>query len=432
MQTNCIFRNLNGCGVRCRNKALFFRQYCNRHRGNENYIFEVLDECFPNLPYSIDSHDIYKLFVYIQTNDTYDVDDIHEKTVSNTDSTKRELFRVIIDYLFSKSKLKRVIHVSYYNNSRTSKEQRICKNNIINKFYNISCNTFKISQKNILNIRKIQSIFRRYFYNELTKYSVSNDSNDSNASNVSNDSNASKVSPSENETDPFTFDSIEDIPFNERFGFKDAYGRVYIFNAIEFDHFIETNGLWNPYTRDILPDYIKTRLKLLMIYHGLSKKNKETRWLTPIHAYTEVSQLMEKVGFYNNVTWFSDLTYIKCCKIIRIYRDLCSELVESRAFFPISFELTKDGYVFEFCKEIIHMFENADNNYLVCCNFMKSLALNMDKFYYNLPTWLLDIESTFNIEYESNDDMQSEGNDSHDTLLFFYVYNLLDNLPEET
>lgn len=400
--TNCIFRNLNGCGVRCRNKALFLRQYCHRHRGNDNYIFEVLDECFPEMRYSLDSHDIYKLFKFLQTNDTYDIDDFHGKTLSNSDSTKRELFRVIIDYLFSKTKLKNTIHESYFAPNR-SRKSCICKNNIINILYNISYNTFKISKENIWKIRKIQRCLRRFFYHELTKY---------------NDG------PSENETDPFTFDNIDEIPFYERFGFKDSYGHVYIFNAVEFYHFIETNGLWNPYTRDKLPDYIKTRVKLLMIYHGLSKKNENSQWITPVHAFTEVSQLMEKVGFYNNVTWFNDLTYVKCCKIIRIYRDLCNELPESRAFFPVSFELTKDGFVFEFCREVILMFENADNHYLICCNFMKALALNMDKFYHNLPTWLLDIESNLNIEYENNSDIQADG------LLFFYVYNLLDNLPD--
>ena len=398
MQSNCIFRNLNGCGVRCRNKSTSLKRYCSRHRGNDNYIFEVLDECFPDTSHSLNCADIYTLFAFIQTNDTFEIDEMDgDKTLNNSCFIKRDLFRIIIDYLYSKTKLKKVIHHSYY-----AKKTYINKSSIIDILYNISYNTFKNSG-NVSYICKIQCCFRRFLYKEITKYNNCK---------------------SENDTDPFSFDNINDIPSNEKFGFKDAYGRIYIFNTVEFYHFIETNGLWNPYTRDKLPSYIKNYLKLLIKYNGLNEKNKIPQWVTPSHAYTEVSQLLEKVGFYNNVKWFDDLTYVKCNKIIRIYRDLCQKLPESRRFFPTKFELTKDGYIFEFCKEIISMFENADSHYLVCCNFMKAVALNIDKFYQNMPTWLLDIESNLNIEFDANTDLQS------DSLLFFYVYNLLDHLPE--
>lgn len=399
MQSFCIFRNLNRCGNRCRNKVDISKQYCDKHKECENYIFEVLNECFPNMGSALDSHDIYTLFVFIHINDTYYVDDFQQKILDNTIKAKKELFRIIIDYLFSKSKLSRTFHSSYSSN-------KACKKNIIDNIYTIFYNTFTISQHvHKHKICQIQRCYRRYFYNELTKY---------------NDV------PSENDTDPFTYDDIAEIPLNELFGFKDLYGRVYKFRTVEFNHFLKSNGSWNPYTRDKLPDFIKTRVNLMMIYHGLSEKNKETQWITSSHAYTEVSQLLEKVGFYNNVKWFDDLTFIKCQRIIRIYRDLCKEIPESRLYFPKSYEVTKDGYVFEFCREVIHMFENSDNHYLICCNFMKSLALNIDKFYNNLPSWLLEIESTLSIDVENHiiPDANSDG------FMFYYIYNLLENIPE--
>lgn len=403
MQSFCIFRNLNGCGNRCGNRVEKSKQYCYRHKECENYIFEVLDKCLPHVRYSFDSNDIYNLFVYIQTNDTYEIDDLdlngYNKILNNNESVKKELFKLIMDYLFSKSKLKKIIHSSYY----MKNNRHVYKSTIINNLYNIYINTFNISQGNIHSICKIQRCFRRYFYNELTKYNYSS---------------------SDNETDPFTYDDINEIPFKEKFGFKDSYNRIYVFRAKEFNHFLNTNGLWNPYTRDILPYYIQNRVKLLMIYHGLDENSNKPKWETAIHAYTEVSQLLEKVGFYNNVTWFNDLSFVKCCKIIRIYRDLCKELPESRSFFPASFELTKEGYVFEFCREVINMFENSDNHYIVCCNFMKSLALNIEQFYNNLPSWLLDVESNLEIEFNVTNDVQTDG------LLFFYVYNLMEHLPE--
>lgn len=403
MQSFCIFRNLNGCGNRCGNRVEKTKQYCYRHKGCENYIFELLNDCLSNVRDSFDSYDIYRLFVHIQMNDTYQVDNLDfndsQRILNNKKSVKKEIFTLTLDYLFSKTKLKKIIHSSYY----IINNRHIYKSSIIQVLYNICCNTFQISQMNVHNVCKIQRCFRRYFYSELTKYNNC---------------------LSENETDPFTYDDVNEIPFKERFGFKDSNNRIYIFRAVEFHHFLTTNGLWNPYTRDKIPSYINNRIKLMMIYHGLKENSNKFRWETPIHAYTEVSQLLEKVGFYNNVTWFNNLTFVKCCKIIQIYRDLCKDIPESRTFFPISFELTKEGYVFEFCKEVINMFEDSDNHYIVCCNFIKSLALNIEQFYNNLPSWLLDIESNLEIEFNATSDVESDG------LFFFYVYNLMENLPE--
>ena len=40
-----------------------------------------------------------------------------------------------------------------------------------------------------------------------------------------------------------------------------------------------------------------------------------------------------------------------------------------------------------------NLFENGNNEFLLCCNFIKSIALYSDDFYNNIPEWLSDIET---------------------------------------
>ena len=219
-----------------------------------------------------------------------------------------------------------------------------------------------------MNIVKIQKIARNYIYRNISKYIKGS---------------------SENTEDPFTFDKIDDISLDLRYGFKDNYGHIYIFNLIKFEYFIRNNGNWNPYTKKELPYYVKNQVNLLIKYNRLDKKSiGEIKWNTPLQAYTDVSQLLEKNGFYNDVRWFLKFDLLICKKIISIFRNMSYDININNNFFPLGFELTKDGYVFEFCKEIMNMFMNADDHYLLCCNFIKAMAMYSEEFYNNLPSWL--------------------------------------------
>jgi len=196
----------------------------------------------------------------------------------------------------------------------------------------------------------------------------------------------------------------------------DDRDHVYIFHAIEFDYFIRLNGAWNPYNKDVIPEYVITQLKLLMKYNNLSCRNQEYNWTTALHAYTDVSQIMEKAGFYNDVKWFQKLTINSYKRVIRLFQDLCYELPDASSYFPIDFQLTEESFVFEFSKETIRLFENSENHYLLCCNFVKALAFNSNEFYDNLPTWLLNISSSIlNLNVNNG-------------IMLLYIDNILDNI----
>jgi hypothetical protein len=125
---------------------------------------------------------------------------------------------------------------------------------------------------------------------------------------------------------------------------------------------------------------------------------------------------MEEKGFYNDVVWFDKLTLSVCNKVIKIYRDMCTNITEGHIYFPFGFEISEINYVFVFCKEVIRLFKEADEHYLLCCNFVKALALNIEEFYNNLPSWLLNIESPITFLNDDN------------ALFYMYVRNLLDGI----
>lgn len=385
----CIFRRLYGEGACCNKLTNNTDPYCNRHKNKQNYIFEIMAASLKNNKIQSDS-DLYEILKYIYTNDTY-----KDSVIENNPNYKKELFLTIVCYLLSKHNLMLVLYRLIFLNGQTTKYK---KRNTLTTIHDIFFNTFQFSKDDskLNHLIRIQRFSRRHLYRKIIRYNNC---------------------PSENTEDPFTFDGIHEIPINQKFSYKDENNHIYIFDAIEFEYFVRENGTWNPYTKSSIPEYIINQLYLLIQYNGLSLKNKhECKWTTPLHAYTEVSQLMEKQGFYNNVEWFTKFTYNTCKKIINVYRDISANVVNSHQYFPINFEMNKNNYVFDFCKEIINLFKNADDHYLLCCNFMKALAINSDEFYNNTPIWLMNIDS------------QSElMNISSSPLLYVYVQNLMED-----
>ena len=45
------------------------------------------------------------------------------------------------------------------------------------------------------------------------------------------------------------------------------------------------------------------------------------------------------------------------------------------------------------CNEVIILYENGNSRFLLCCMFIKALALYSDDFYNNIPEWLTEIIS---------------------------------------
>ena len=387
----CIFRYQYNDGVRCTKDCLENCQYCNRHKNKKNYIFEVMNMATQNEALTCEN-DLFEIFKYIYDNNTYDV---KSDTINNDDDNKKYIFFALVAYLLSKVTVLNILYKTIYLNGRVNINKS--KSKIISYLHSILYNTYCIAKENtqICKVVKIQRFVRRHLYRKIVTYNML---------------------PSENTEDPFTFDSIDEIDCYHKFSYQDVKGHIYTFNAIELEYFIRQNGNWNPYTKDDIPEYIINRLKIFMQHNNLvCKQENDFVWQTALHAYTDVSQIMEKAGFYTNVEWFNLISFEIAKKIINTYRNHCRDLVDSNKYFPTEFEVNRTTFEFEFCKETINLFKDADEHYLLCCNFMKALAVNVREFALHLPRWLLeDTTSTTN----------------RTPTLFMYIQSMLDDIND--
>jgi hypothetical protein len=353
----CIFINKfqkKKCNIICDNCL-----YCDKHIKYKNIkFFEIINRILKtkNKLFIDAIDDIYLLFKYIQK-------------YKDTNDLKKLLFIKILSYLFNKIVLIELFHS--YNIKKNNN-----KKTIILEIYNIFNTTYKLTV-HINKIIIIQKNIRNYLYKLVNKkYNINEISN---------------------ENDPFTLDKIVDIPKKLRFYFKTG-NKIYCFNAIEFDYYIKLNNI-NPCTREILDENIINKLKLFIKYNKLEIKKNKKEWDTKEQAYTDVVYYMEKVGFYNNVLWFLKLKFNNIINIINIYKDLTSDIDIENNYFneDLLLILNNNNYVNVFANEIINLFKNGNEHFILCCNFVKALALVSNDFYDNLPDWISNINSTTNM-----------------------------------
>jgi len=197
-----------------------------------------------------------------------------------------------------------------------------------------------------------------------------------------------------NDNDPFTFDNINEVKKNERFIYNDG-STTYFFKAIELKYFIETNGNWNPYTKKPIDVEIIRKLNLFIKFNNLAHKNKND-WLSVNQAFTDVSQVLEKMGFYNNSEWFLKLIPKQIKSIIHLFKVMSSSTNE---YF---INIDDNNIYYDFAKEIIRLFEDGNSNFLACCIFMKAISVYSSDFYNSLPNWIADIETPLIIIDNSN------------------------------
>lgn len=189
-----------------------------------------------------------------------------------------------------------------------------------------------------------------------------------------------------NVEDPFTMDNINDIENkNELFLFDN-----YFFIATELKYYIDTNGLWNPYNKKEFEPYLINHLNHFIFKYKLEKKKSINKyeWSSIQQAFTDVSQIIEKVGFYNDPRWLLKLTSKQIRRIIKTFK-LAARDNSGNDYFN---NITDNNIFYDFAREIIKLFENGNDNFMLCCHFIKSIALYNDDFYNNIPDWMADIE----------------------------------------
>jgi hypothetical protein len=198
-----------------------------------------------------------------------------------------------------------------------------------------------------------------------------------------------------NDEDLFTTANISDIHPRRLFTINDAKG-TYGFDIVALEYFVrkclaDNVAPYNPYTREILDDKIIWRLNMKLKYHNIARKKDECIWTTEMNAYTDLSIEVEKRGFYNNPEWFKKMSRTDFLKCIKLFRDFSSNVEESKKYF---INISEERFTYDFCEESIKLFNECnDDLYILCCNYMKSLALCSNDFYNNIPDWLSTYET---------------------------------------
>jgi len=324
----CIYRTPNSC--RCCSYFSHNSTYCKCHINNENSLYDIIYKAIGRN--EINTQEIYKLFKYIYNNDQI--------------YTKEFIFKGCIKILYTDK-------TDYY---------KICYDcNLY--IYNLEKNHYK--KVEIINRFFMNSLIKKYkYYPEIIL---------------------------NNTEDPFTLDTITDIKNkDELFIYRDGENN-YFFIATELKYFIETNGSWNPYTKKEFPSYLIKHLIFFINKHKLQNKKPKNKyeWNSVQQAFTDVSQIIEKIGFYNDPKWLLKLTSRQIKGIIKTFKLAARNNSANENYFN---NITDNNIFYDFAREIIKLFENGNDNFVLCCNFIKSIALYNDDFYNNIPDWMSDIE----------------------------------------
>ena len=385
-KSRCIYRKKK-CFNLCNRTTIKNTYYCCHHiHSKKKHLCKIYFDIFEENA-ELKFNDIYKIYKYILEN-TPENDDIF-KNILFIDLLRMipmdKLSSIYKNYINNDN----IIELNNINNPKTFK--RVLednKNNLYMKIYSLNYNTHLFSNKcNINMLIEFQNII---------KYKLLCNSNGGEGvhSNYLNDQ------------DVFTYANINDIHQRKLFTIKDIRG-IYAFDIVELEYFIrkcinDNVAPYNPYTREVLNEKTIWRLNMKMKYNNITKKTDKCIWTTDMHAYTDLSIEIERRGFYNNPEWFRKMSRNDFLKCIKLFRDFSCNVDESRKYF-LNINNENETFIYDFCKESIKMFnECKDDLYILCCNYMKSLALCSNDFYNNVPDWLSTYETTSYISSISN------------------------------
>lgn len=344
----CIYRGCNSCDS-CENFIHNNYKYCYSHIFYKNYLYEIIDYAI-NRREVKSNNDIYDIYRYI-----YDNPDIY---------TKEFIFKGCLKVLFSKKEYLLNLFSFFENNLVNN------INGIIDIIFKLNKNTYEIEKNNYRNYLIIYRLFmkkliNKNYYDETIKLN--------------------------NIEDPFTLENINDLNKNELFIYEENKDNTYFFIANELKYFIETNGNWNPYTKQEIPINIIRNLNYFIKINKLNdnKVLNKYEWSSIPQAFTDVSKIMEKIGFYNDVKWFLKFTSNQIKNIIKSYKIITREC-ENNNFFN---NMNDNSIFYDFAREIILLFENGNDNFNLCCYFIKAISLYSEDFYNNIPEWMGDVQT---------------------------------------
>ena len=90
-------------------------------------------------------------------------------------------------------------------------------------------------------------------------------------------------------------------------------------------------------------------------------------------------------------------------------------------------DITDNNIFYDFARETIKLFENGNDNFVLCCNFIKSIALYSDDFYNNIPEWMVDIETPNIITIPHRNITNININNLFNSVDIIYFINIMNN-----
>ena len=371
----CRYNNFNLCDRNIGDNLL----YCRYHKNTKiGYIHKIFYDVFKDKE-EIAVGDLYMLYRHINGNFGF--------------GYIKELY---IDLLKS-IPFKILLNIAEKNNI-ISNDRKYSKNEIYLRLYNINKNTCELESNNI-NIDafcKIQQRLRERLRDRIKKRI--RDRLRDNIFNLEDYESGVARGDYINTDELFTGENICDIPpkrlyilCNNNSESSERSGK-YVFDAVELEYFVRKcrenkQEPYNPYNRDKLDEDFLENLYIFIKYNDLLIKNDEYLWENNMHAFTELSLEIESRGFYNSPEWFERLKDADFLKVIKYFKLFSANTPESNKYFN---EIRADTLIFDFCKDAIKMFKECNNEYyILCCNFIKAMALCSNNFYNNLPAWLL-------------------------------------------
>lgn len=125
-----------------------------------------------------------------------------------------------------------------------------------------------------------------------------------------------------NDEDPFTLESLADLPAHTLWTYTDPHGHCYGFHAPSLYHYIDNHGPYNPYTRERIPNEAIDHL-----YDTVARLSSKDLpdftvvWTTPRDAFVDVLYEYESFGYYTQVSWFMNLTPHRIIAIYSVWND---------------------------------------------------------------------------------------------------------------
>lgn len=393
----CIYRKHNTfelCGKVCRDIV-----FCHYHKRNVRDVYDIFYTIFGSRCH-VSVHDIYRLYVYV-------CDNVHFDAIELDHFGMAKVFFIELLKHIPKNMLYNIYAV-----------YQVKKNNLYNSIYELNHKTYEIGKKyDETVIKGMQKMIRSMILRALT---------------VEADLNKAL-----NSEDPFTYDRIDEIPAERLFTYCDEKKGIYAFDATELDYFVQKCRKddiqpYNPYTRDVFDQRVLWKLDMFIKYNRLQRKTDEYRWQTELHAFTDLSMEVERRGFYNSPDWFARMPHSNLMKTIKLFKDFSGGIREASKYFKECKD-SQNNFVYTFCKEGIKLFRECNEDlYILCCNFIKALAMCSRDFYDNMPEWLLNtntasrLSSMYSLFHNIDDGFRPRPNrfmqnNSDNFLLYYYV-----------